>query len=257
MSSSTCLLHLSHLLAWSCDTVSSPLVNPTLLLRTIEVFLEPATYRSDHTHAVTCVLSRHVIKNHFFRSLLDLLKLRTPLPEDLEATPTPLVTSLLGYLTRPLISGGGGDFVYEFLANEVLSSSHSPHVTYYVLPHLRGRSDIDLPALVRAIHTGVTEGGVAPSLELLYAVIQLVHFQLPTVEREGGLVETYLHLVSLLLGKIPSGHVTAGSVGDYEEKGMELEGEGEDPLSSRDAMLRHCLATLGGEQLPQCLQLRR
>ena len=246
--------------------VSSPLVNPTLLLRTIEVFLEPATYssdhaHSDHAHSVTSILSKHVINNHFFRSLIDLLKLRVPPPEDLDATPTPLAASLLGYLTRPLIGGGGSGFVYKFLANEVLSSSRSPHVTYYVLPHLRRCPDVDLSALVGAIHAGVTNGGVVPSLELLYAVIQLVHFRLPSVETEGGFVETYLHLVSMLLSKLPSGHGAEGSMGEEEEEEegegrMEEEGE-EDPLSSHDAMLRHCLATLGGEQLPTCLQLRR
>jgi hypothetical protein len=237
--------------------VASPIINPALLLRTIEVFLEPSTYSSDHTHSITRILSRHVIKNHFFRSLLELLKLRVPPPEDLEATPTPLTSSLLGYLTRPLLSSGRSDFVYQCLASEVLSSSHSPHIAYYVLPHLCGCPGIHLSPLVRAIHSGVVSGGVAPSLALLYAVTQLVHFRLNSIEEEG-LVETYLHLVSILLGEIPSGHVTTG-VGDMvedEEEEEEVEGV-VDPLSSRDAMLRHCLTTLGGEQLLTCLQLRR
>lgn len=250
--------------------VSSPLINPTLLLRTIEVFLEPATYSSDRihsddahsdtAHSVTSKLSKHVISNHFFQSLIDLMKLRVPPPDGPEATPTPLATSLLGYLTHPLISGGGNGFVYEFLANEVLGSSHSPYVTYYVLPHLRRCPDVNLSALVGAIHAGVTSEGVAPSLSLLYAVIQLVHFRLPSIVKEERLVETYLRLVSLLLSKLPSGHEANGNAGaqeeEEEEEEMEEGGE-EDPLSSRDAMLRHCLAALGGEQLPTCLELRR
>lgn len=268
VTSAPCLLHLSHVLTWSCDSLSSPSLNPTLLLRTIEVFLEPSTYHTghahchtdhthtvtDHTHSVIGFLYRHLIQHHFFRSLLALFQLRVPTPDSVDATPTLLGTSLLGYLTRPLMGGvaGGSGLMYEFLANEVLGSAHSPHVTYLVLPHLRTQG-VDAGPLVRGVLAGVASGDVAPTLELLYAVIQLVHSNLATADMEERLIEDYLQLVSVLLSKIPSEHVVAGAI---EEEG-EGEGEDVDPLSSRDAMLRHCVASLAGDELPLCLQQKR
>ena len=261
LTSPPCLLHLSRLLTWSCDAISAPSINPTLLLRTIEVFLDPSTYLQDHTastsHAPNMIrhLSRHLIQNRFFHSLLQLLQLKTPPPEDVEPTPTPLASSLLGYLTRPLLSGCEDGGVYESLANEILSLSLSPHVSYHVLPHLRN-SSINVPALVHSVLAGVVSGGVTPSLQLLYSVLELAHAQLPMLKGEG-LLQTYLKLVSVLL----SSHTPLVPVGvSGEEEGEEEEGEGmevEEPLSCPEAMLRHCLATLGGSEIPTALHQQR
>lgn len=249
-----CFLHLSRLLTWSCDLLSAPQLNPTLLLRTIEVFLDPSTFRHDHAPIIIGNLCTHLIKRRFFHSLLTLLQLKTPPPEDPSTTPTPLASSLLGYLTCPLTSCPERQMVYESLANEILSCSDSPHVSYCVLPHLV-RSDINMSAVVSSILTGVTSGGVAPSPELLYAVVQLTHSRL-TADRAGAdLLPDYLHLLSLLLGSAPSSHVTAGveSVDDDDDSGDDME---IDPLSSRDAMLHHSLIIIGGDQLPKCIQHR-
>ncbi len=253
-SPSPSLLHLSSLLSWSCDAVSAPDLNPTLLLRTIEVFLDPSTYRHHDASSMIAHLCKHLIKNRFFSSLLELLRLKTPPPEGLEDTPPPLASSLLGYLTRPLVSGREDGGVYESLANEILSLSLSPHVSYYVLPHLK-MAEIDLPTFVRSVLVGVVNGGVAPSLQLLYSVLKLAHSHLPTLG--VWLLESYLQLVSVLLSShAPSGHVTVGSREEgeeEEEEGMEVEEE-EDPLSCPEAMLRHCLATVGGEEIANSLQ---
>lgn len=248
-------LHLSHVLTWSCDTVSSPQINPTLLLRTIEVFLDPATYPRDHAPIVIRHLCTHLIQHHFFRSLLSVLQLKAPPPEDADTTPTPLVASLLGYLTRPLIALPDDSLIYESLAKEVLSSTHSAHVTYYVLPHL-ARSTLNVSALVRAILSGITSGGVAPSLELLFAVIRLVHSRLTPAISDQQLLHDYLQLVSLLLSHTPSSHVTVEEEEEYDDD-MSVGDVDMEPLSSRDAMLHHCLATVGGEELPRCLQQNR
>lgn len=145
--------------------------------------------------------------------------------------------------------------MYESLANEVLSSSHLSHVSYYILPHL-SRCDLDLPALVRAVLVGVVSGGVAPCVELLYAVVTLVHHKLTSLDTQQQLLHDYLHLVSALLDHTPLGHVTSAGEGEEEEEegsGMEI---GDiDPLSSRDAMLSQCLMTLGGPVLPKTLSL--
>ena len=254
--SSPSLLHLSTLLAWSCDLLSTPDLNPTLLLRTMEVYLDPSTYQHDHAPSMIAHLCKHLIRNHFFSSLLQLLQLKTPPPMDVDATPPPLASSLLGYLTRPLMSGCEDGAMYESLANEVLSFSLSLHVSYYILPHLK-KSTINLSVFVRSLLVGVVDGGVVPSLQLLYSVLELVHSHLPTLE--VGLLESYLHLVSVLLSShTPSGHMTVGRGGEEEEweEGMEVEGE-EDPLSGPEALLRHCLATVGGGEVASSLQHQR
>lgn len=253
--SSPTLLHLSTLLTWSCDAVSAPNLNPTLLLRTIEVYLDPATYQHDHAPTMITHLCKHLIKNRFFSSLLHLLKHKTPPPEDANTVPPPLADSLLVYLTRPLVSGCEDEGMYESLANEILSSSLFPHVSYYILPHLK-KSGINLSLFISSLLTGVTNGGVDPSLQLLYSTLELVHSRLLTLE--AGLLESYLELVSVLLSShIPSGHLSVGRGGyEEEEEGMEVEGE-EDPLSGPDAMLRHCLVTMGGGEVASALQQHR
>ena len=256
-SSHTCLLHLSHLLTWSCDSISSPQINPSLLLRVIEVFLDPPTYSPDHAPSVIARLYTHLVDHHFFRSILTLLQLKVPPPDDPDATPTPLAVSLLDYLTRPLQAletvPEGGRRIYESLANEILSLANSPHVSYYVLPRLRN-SHLSMSALVRAVTAGLSSGGVAPSVELLYGVIQLTHFT-NTVHTDPQLLQDYLHLLSLLLGHAPSSHVTTEE-GEEEEEEEEMSVD-LDPVSSPESMLRHCLATIGGDQLLTCLQQRR
>ena len=216
--------------------------------------MDPATYRHDHAPHMIAHLCSHLVRNHFFRSLLELLKLKAPPPEDAEATPTPLAESLLGYLTRPLVSGREDGGVYVSLANEILSLSLSPHVSYYVLPHLR-RSDVDLPVLVKSVLGGVASGGVASSLQLLYSILELTHSRLPSLGAE--LLESYLQLVSVLLSEhTPSVPMeTGGGVAEEDWEEMEVDG-GEDPLACPEAMLRHCLAALGGPQIAETLQQR-
>ena len=172
--------------------------------------------------------------------------------------PTPLVGSLLGYLTHPLSALPDSSLLYESLAKEVLSSAHSNHVTYYVLPHL-SKSELNVSALVQAIISGLASGDVAPSLELLFAVIRLVQPNLSPEKSDQQLLQDYMQLVSLLLDHTPSSHVTQEGAGHEEDEGEEegMEVGGSDPLTSQDAMLRHCLATVGGEELPRCLQQRR
>ena len=184
-----------------------------------------------------------------------MLQLKAPPPEDTDATPTPLVSSLLGYLTRPLIVLPNSSIVYESLAKDVLSSAHSAHVTYYILPHLT-RSNLNMSALVQAILRGLSSGGVAPSLELLFAVIRLVHPRLTPATSQEQLLHDYLQLVSMLLSHTPSGHVTVEEEEEEDDR-MSIGDEDMEPLSSHEAMLRHCLATIGGDELPRCLQQKR
>ena len=172
----------------------------------------------------------------------------------MDATPTPLATSLLGYLTRPLIGRQGSGLVYESLANEVLSSSHSPHVIYSILPHLR-KCDLNLPVLVQAVLRGVANGGVVPCVELLYAVVTLVHHKLTSLDTQQQLLHDYLQLVSTLLDRTPLGHATSAGEGEEEEE-EEMDVGDIDPLSSHDAMLCQCLVTVGGPVLPTTLSLR-
>ena len=150
--------------------------------------------------------------------------------------------------------------MFESLANEVLSSSFSPHVRYYVLPYLMN-SDIDLLTLVHSILVGVSKEGVTPSLELLYSIIQLIHSKFNSPRFSEQLVLDYLQLVSTLLRHIPSSHVPADDAGGVEaDDAMSTEEEKEEDggnLSSHDAMLRHCLATIGGEEFTSYLHFKK
>lgn len=116
----------------------------------------------------------------------------------------------------------------------------------------------NISALVRSILSGLYTGVVAPSLSLLYAVIQLTHSRLTPRNLDRELLHDYLELVALLLSHIPSSHVTMEGVAmeeeDMEGDDLSVEDVDVDPLSSHDAMLRHCIASVGGGQLPKCLQ---
>ena len=195
----------------------------------------------------------------FFQCLLNFIKVKVPPPESMsEAIPTPLADSLLCYLTRPLINNAV-DVVYEKLANEVLTQSLCPHVSFMVLPRLLNM-DLDLGTLIRAIQVGVVRGCVVLNTELLYSTLQLVHPRLEGAQLDNILLVEYLQLISLLLDR---SHVT--SVGmSHKEEGEEedaidsiQDGDEMGVLTSPEGMFRHCLATIAGGQIANTLHSRK
>lgn len=66
--------------------------------------------------------------------------------------------------------------LYVAFASELLSPL-TPHVCYLVLPHLL-TFDLPLEGMIHAILGIVERGSVAPTPELLYAILQMVHSRL-------------------------------------------------------------------------------
>lgn len=249
-------LFLLRLLTWSCDSLSYPHINPSLLLRVIEVYLDPLTFDPDAAPVIILRLSNHLVKRQFFQSLLTLLKQKAPPPDDITTTPPPLVGSVLSFMTRPLsYSQATGSHALEALANEVLSHSRSPYVSYYIVPHLMTNSDLNLAVLIHCVLSGVVRGGVAPTVELLYAIVQLCHPKLTSSASSDHFLQDYLQLVSTLLDHAPLSHVTSGEVkeDDDDDSDSDVMMEDNDPLSSCETMMFHCLVTLGGPEIVTCM----
>ncbi len=247
--------HLTRLLVHSSNSLPSPRITPALLLRTIEIYLSPSTYSisEEKNSELVSKLNTHLVKNQFFLSLLSLMEAKVPPPDDLDTVPSPLATSLLSYMTLPLL--GGDACCYEALAREVLARSTSPHLCYLVIPHLVN-SDLNLEMLVHSISMGVVSGRVPASLELLYGLLRLVHFRLTSPNMKNKTILDYLHVVSLLLDHAPLNHVTSMDTRDSDADDIMVT-EDSTPLSSPEAILRHCLVIVGGEEIPKCIRLKK
>ena len=194
----------------------------------------------------------------YFSILKRLLEQRVPPPEGSDHTPSPLASSLLDYLTRPLLCGRKDFALYASFASELFSAPLTPHICYLVLPRL-STSDLSLEHLLGSLLRGVVSypRGVASPLVLLYAVLQLVHPKLKVLSQQ--LLAQYLQLLAVLLSNCSKDHVTshdptADEDFDDDVHVMEVDRSQLDPLGSHDELLQCCISTITGSEVPRRLK---
>ncbi len=153
---------------------------------------------------------------------------------------TPMGSTLLSYLTRPL--DGAEGVVYEHLSNEVLSQAQDAHVKFMILPRLISM-ELNLGPLLRSIHEGVVKGGVALNGDLIYSIIQLTDASLKSGELSDDLFMQYLQLMALLLELSPVRQPVLMEDDEEEEEEEEME---EEDGSQNVGVFDQCLALLGG-----------
>lgn len=183
-----------------------------------------------------------------------LLENRAPPPDDVDHTHSPLVGSILKLLIRPLLCLGPERSLYQIFAVDLFSRPLTPHLCYIILPHLM-TFDLNLSRLLEAIRDVALEG-VASSLDLLYASIQLLHSRLKSLSQQ--LLADYFQVVSVLISGVRPDDITLPDIEEDIDDVMSVDGLDDlDPLSSRDELLACCLSVLCGREIPDRIRQER
>ena len=183
-----------------------------------------------------------------------LLENRAPPPDGADHAHSPLADSILKLLVHPLVCLGAEKTLYKVFALDLFSQPLTPHLCYIILPHLM-TFELDLGLLLEAIRSVAVEG-VASSLDLLYASIQLLHSRLNSLSQQ--LLADYFKVVAVLLSGVRSDDITLHDVEDDFDDVMSIDGLDEpDPLSSRDELLACCLHVLCGREIPDRIRQER
>lgn len=183
-----------------------------------------------------------------------LLENRAPPPDGADHTHSLLADSILKLLIRPLLCLGPERSLYKVFAVDLFSQPLTPHLCYIVLPHLM-TFDLDLSHLLAAIK-GVALEGVASSLDLLYASIQLLHSRLRLLSQQ--LLADYFQVVAVLISGVRPDDVTLHDLEEDIDDVMSVDGLNHlDPLSSRDELLACCLGVFCGKEIPDRFRQER
>ena len=183
-----------------------------------------------------------------------LLENRAPPPDGVDHAHSPLTDSILKLLVCPLVHVGSEQSLYKLFTLDLFSRPLTPHLCYIILPHLM-TFDLDLARLLESIR-GVALEGVASSLDLLYALIQLLHSRLKLLSQQ--LLSDYFKVVAVLLGCVHPDDIAVQDLDDDFDDVMSIDGMDElDPLSSRDELLACCLSVLCGREIPDRIRQER
>lgn len=221
----------------------------------LEVFLDPSSYPEAHGSLLVSRLCRNLVARGYFTAMRHLLENRAPPPDGEDHAHSLLADSILKLLIHPLLRMGPEKELYKVFALDLFSRPLTPHLCYIILPHLM-TFNLNLGRLLEAIR-GVAVEGVASSLDLLYALIQLLHSRLKSLSQQ--LLADYFQVVAVLLGGVRPSEVTLHDVEDDDfDDVMSIDGFDEpDPLSSRDELLACCLNVLCGREIPNRIRQER
>lgn len=214
----------------------------------LEVYLDPLSYPESHGSRLVSRICQNLVARGYFTAMRGLLENRAPPPDGADHTHSLLADSILKLLIHPLLCLGPEQSLYKVFAVDLFSKPLTPHLCYIVLPHLM-TFDLDLSHLMEAIKSVALEG-VALSLDLLYALVKLLHSQLKLLSQQ--LLADYFLVVSILISGVRPSDVSLHDLEEDIDDVMSVDGLNDlDPLSSRDELLACCLGIFCGREIPE------